>query len=135
MNLQSTKEKGQIRVELHPEEDGVKVFLFQGDYKQVHHVSDELFLLTGMKPDMRNIHATIECFVRETGFLIDKDKPRKQELQRFLVYLSQSKEEEMRELATQLSVFLIDEWNMFVIVFVVFVIIVLVYTAYSQQSR
>lgn len=135
MNLANTRDKGQIRVELYPEEEGVKVFLVQGEYKKVHNVSDELFILSGLKPELRNIHATIECFVRETGFVVQEDKPRKQELQRFLVYLSQSEQEEMRDLAVQLSVFLIDEWNMFIIVFVVFVIIVLVYMAYSQQTR
>jgi hypothetical protein len=135
MNLKSTKEKGQIRVELHPEEDKVRVILLQGDYKQIHEVEDRLFLLSGLKPELRNIHATIECFIRETGFVVDTEKPRKDELKRFLVYLSQSEEEEMRELATQLSVFLIDEWSMFVVVFVVFVILVLVYMAYEQQRR
>lgn len=135
MNLGSTREKGQIRVELHPKEDKVQVVLVQGDYRKVHEVTDELFQTSTLKPELRNIHATIECFVRETGFVVDVNKPRKQELQRFLVYLSQSEEEEMRDLAAQLSVFLIDEWNMFVLVFVVFVIIVLVYMAYSLQTR
>nr|WIL03090.1 hypothetical protein Cbor_427 [Cedratvirus borely] len=133
MNLASTREKGQIRVELHPEQDRVKVILVQGEYRKEHEVADELFLLSGLKPELRNIHATMECFVRETGFALDTQKPRREELKRFLVYLSQSEEEEMRELAIQLSVFLIDEWNMFVLVFVVFVILVLVYIAYSQQ--
>lgn len=135
MNLASTKEKGQIRVELHPEEDRVRVILVQDDYKRVYEVSDELFLSSGLKAEFRNIHATIECFVRESDFVLDTSKPRKEELKRFLVYLSQSEEEEMRDLAAQLSVFLIDEWNMFVLVFVVFVILVLVYMAYSLQER
>jgi hypothetical protein len=98
------------RIELHatPKEDHVEVTFTQGRKTLVYSVDDKLFRESKLPEEARNIHAVIETLIQEFEYSIDETKPRKEELLKFLAYLS-SRSPELRNFSYALAKYFRDE--------------------------
>lgn len=130
--MQSPEEGGRITIEIQSQEDNVKVIFSQGETKQEYIVDDELFKSSQLNENMRNIHAVIEALIQLNGYEVNKNLPRKKQLQEYIKYLSDSPVEEFREFASILNTFFIDEYKIYVLSVIIIVIIILACYFYSR---